>query len=93
MTPVSTTAARSPLTTYCETIAWHQESESTVASLLSSVESVDAAGDNAIAFTLNAPNPDFLYNLTDNKFVILQAGAENIGTLNSTAPGPSCLKR
>ncbi len=69
------------------TIAWHQESESTVASLLSSVESVDAAGDNAIAFTLNAPNPDFLYNLTDNKFVILQAGAENIGTaFNGSGP-------
>jgi len=69
------------------TIQWHQESESTVASLLSSVESVSAAGDSAITFTLNAPNPDFLYNLTDNKFVILQAGAENVGTeFNGSGP-------
>ena len=69
------------------TIQWHQESESTVASLLSAVESVAAAGDSAIAFTLSAPNPDFLYNLTDNKFVILQAGAEDIGTaFNGSGP-------
>lgn len=69
------------------TIQWHQESESTVASLLTSVASVAAAGDNAIAFTLSEPNPDFLYNLTDNKFVILQAGAENIGTaFNGSGP-------
>ena len=69
------------------TINWHQESESTVASLLSSVASVAAAGDNAIAITLSAPNPDFLYNLTDNKFVILKAGAEKIGTdFNGSGP-------
>ncbi|MCY3865797.1 MAG: ABC transporter substrate-binding protein [Chloroflexi bacterium] len=69
------------------TIQWHQESESTVAGLLSSVESVSAAGDSAITFTLSAPNPDFLYNLTDNKFVILQAGAENIGAeFNGSGP-------
>ena len=69
------------------TIQWHIESESTVASLLTSVDSVAAAADNAIAFTLSEPNPDFLYNLTDNKFVILQAGAENIGTaFNGSGP-------
>ena len=69
------------------TIQWHSESESTVASLLSSVKAVDAAGDNAIAFTLSAPNPDFLYNLTDNKFVILKAEAEDIGTaFNGSGP-------
>ena len=69
------------------TIQWHQESESTVASLLTSVESVEAAEGNSIAITLSEPNPDFLYNLTDNKFVILQAGAENIGTeFNGSGP-------
>lgn len=69
------------------TINWHIESESTVASLLTSVESVAAAGANAIAFTLSESNPDFLYNLTDNKFVILQAGAEDIGTaFNGSGP-------
>ncbi len=69
------------------TIHWHREAESTVANLLSSVESVEAAGGSAIAFTLNEANPDFLYNLTDNKFVILKAGADNIGTeFNGTGP-------
>ena len=73
------------------TIQWHQESESTVASLLSSVVSAAATGDNAITFMLSEPNPDFLYNLTDNKFVILQAGAEDIGT-DFNGSGPFALE-
>ncbi len=69
------------------TINWHIESKSTVASLLSSVQTVAAAGETAIAFTLSAPNPDFLYNLTDNKFVILKADAQNIGVeFNGSGP-------
>ena len=69
------------------TINWHIDSESTVASLLSGVEWADAARDNSIAIKLSAPNPDFLYNLTDNKFVILQAGAEDIGVaFNGSGP-------
>lgn len=69
------------------TINWQREAELTVASLLASVNEVAAAGDHAIAFTLNEPNPDFLYNLTDNKLVILKAGAENIGVaFNGSGP-------
>ena len=69
------------------TIQWHQESESTVAGLLSVAESIEAAGDNAIAIQLSEPNPDFLYNLTDNKFVILKSGAENVGIeFNGSGP-------
>ena len=69
------------------TIQWHQEAESTVAGLLSVAESIEAAGADAIAIRLSEPNPDFLYNLTDNKFVILKAGAENIGVeFNGSGP-------
>ena len=53
------------------TIQWHRDSESTVASLLSPAESIAAGEGNTVVFTLSEPNPDFLYNLTDNKFVIL----------------------
>ena len=73
------------------TINWQIESEGTVASLLSTVASVEAAGDHTIVMTLNAPNPDFLYNLTDNKLVILKAGAENIG-IDFNGSGPFVLE-
>ena len=69
------------------TIQWHRDSESTVASLLSPAESIAAGEGNTVVFTLGAPNPDFLYNLTDNKFVILQSGAENVGEVfNGSGP-------
>ena len=69
------------------TINWQREAEGTVAGLLSAAQSIEAAGDNAIAIQLDAPNPDFLYNLSDNKFVILQTDAEEIGAaFNGTGP-------
>ncbi len=69
------------------TIEWHQESESTVASLLSSIESIAAGEGNTIVISLGEPNPDFLYNLTDNKFVILKSGAEDVGeAFNGSGP-------
>ena len=69
------------------TINWQIESEGSVASLLSTVDSVSALGEKTIEISLSAPNPDFLYNLTDNKLVILQAGAENIGVeFNGSGP-------
>ncbi|MCY4465610.1 MAG: ABC transporter substrate-binding protein [Chloroflexi bacterium] len=69
------------------TINWQQEAELSVANLLSTVESVEAVDKHAIAITLSAPNPDFLYNLTDNKLVILKSEAENIGVeFNGSGP-------
>ena len=69
------------------TINWQREAEGTVAGLLSPAQSIEAAGDSAIAIQLDAPNPDFLYNLTDNKLVILKADAENIGVeFNGSGP-------
>lgn len=69
------------------TIQWQQAAEGTVANLLSSVESVAGGGGNSIVITLSAPNPDFLYNLSDNKLVILKSGAEDIGEIfNGSGP-------
>ena len=69
------------------TIEWQRVAEGTVANLLSSVESVAAGDGNAIVIALSAPNPDFLYNLSDNKLVILKSGAENIGEVfNGSGP-------
>ena len=69
------------------TLNWQIAEEGTVANLLSTVDAVEAAGDNAIALSLSAPNPDFLYNLTVNKLVILQAEADNIGVeFNGSGP-------
>ena len=69
------------------TINWQREAEGSVADLLSTVDAINALGDDAIEISLSAPNPDFLYNLTDNKLVILQAGAENIGVeFNGSGP-------
>ena len=69
------------------TINWQLEAELSVANLLSTVESVEALDAHTVALDLSAPNPDFLYNLTDNKLVILKADAENIGVeFNGSGP-------
>jgi len=60
------------------TINWHIEAEGTVAGLLSSA-TFEAGEGNTLVITLAETNPDFLFNLTDNKLVILKSGAEAIG--------------
>lgn len=69
------------------TLQWQRDAGGSVADLLGSVETIEAAGAGAIAISLSAPNPDFLYNLSDNKLVMLKAGADNIGVeLNGSGP-------
>ncbi len=69
------------------TFQWQQEAEGTVANLLSTVESIEAGEGSSIVITLTEQNPDFLFNLTDNKLVMLKAGAENIGEeFNGSGP-------
>lgn len=63
------------------------ETAAPTADLFAGVESIEAGEGNTLVFTLSAPNPDFLYNLTDNHVVILQADAANIGSeFNGTGP-------
>jgi len=69
------------------TMQWHRDSESTVAGLLSSVADFSSDGDHTVLITLNETNPDFLYNLTDNKLVILKADSQNFDTsFNGSGP-------
>ena len=57
------------------------------ADLLANVTGIEAGDGGQVIFTLSQTNPDFLYNLTDNHAVILQANAEDIGnTFNGTGP-------
>lgn len=57
------------------------------ADLFADVESVAAGEGHTVIFSLSQPNPDFLYNLTDNHAVILKANVEDIGEqFNGTGP-------
>lgn len=69
------------------TYNWQIADEGTVANLLSSVESIEAGEGNTVVFTLNDTNPDFLFNLADNKTVILKSGTEEFESdFNGTGP-------
>lgn len=69
------------------TLQWQLAAEGTVANLLADAVSVETGSGNTVVITLTAPNPDFLYSLSENKIVILKAEAENIGeVLNGSGP-------
>ena len=57
------------------------------ADLYANIESIEPGDGSTLVFTLAQPDPDFLYTLTDNHAVILQADAQNIGSdFNGTGP-------
>ncbi|NDJ85241.1 MAG: ABC transporter substrate-binding protein [Chloroflexi bacterium] len=57
------------------------------ADLLGNIASIEAPDPYTIVFTLNNTEPDFLYNLTDNRTVIQKANTENPDTaFNGTGP-------
>ncbi len=59
----------------------------TIADVLAGIETIVAAGDHTVVIDLKAPDPDFLYRLTEYKVVMLKAGAENLGVeFNGTGP-------
>ncbi|NDJ54753.1 MAG: ABC transporter substrate-binding protein [Chloroflexi bacterium] len=69
------------------TIERLRDPEAATSDLFSAVEGVAAGDGNQIVFTLNATTPDFLFNLSDNRAVILKQNAENIGSdFNGTGP-------
>lgn len=78
----------SPLTV--DDVIWtfdRLRAEGPTADLYANITSIAAGADNTIVFTLGTPNPDFLYTLTDNHAVILQANAQDIGVkFNGTGP-------
>ncbi|MCI0398222.1 MAG: ABC transporter substrate-binding protein, partial [Chloroflexi bacterium] len=57
------------------------------ADLYANVASVEATGDLEVTFTLQEPNPFFLYDLSDNHALVLKAGTEDADTnFNGTGP-------
>ncbi len=69
------------------TIEWQLDAGGTIADVLAAIVSVEARGDHTVVFELSAPDPDFLYRLTEYKIVMLKAGAENTGVVfNGTGP-------
>ncbi len=56
-------------------------------SLYSNILDIQATGDLEVTFTLENPNPFFLYDLSDNHALILKAGTEDADTnFNGTGP-------
>ncbi|MCY4070948.1 MAG: ABC transporter substrate-binding protein [Chloroflexi bacterium] len=69
------------------TMQWQLDAGGTMADVLAAIESVEALGDHTVVFNIAAPDPDFLYRLTEYKLVILKAGAQNTGEVfNGTGP-------
>jgi peptide/nickel transport system substrate-binding protein len=55
--------------------------------LYKTIDSIEAGEGNSLIFTLTEPNPDFMYDLSDNHAVILKADAGDIGSkFNGTGP-------
>ena len=68
-------------------IQWQLDAGGTIADILAAVQSVEAVGEHTVVFQLDAPDPDFLYRLTEYKVVMLKAGAQNPGVeFNGTGP-------
>ncbi len=68
-------------------IQWQLEAGGTIADVLAGIESLEAEGDHRVTFKLKAPDPDFLFRLTEYKIVMLKAGAEDTGVVfNGTGP-------
>ena len=69
------------------TMQWQLDAGGTMADVLAAIESIEALDDHTVVFRLAAPDPDFLYRLTEYKLVILKAGAQNTGEVfNGTGP-------
>ncbi len=62
------------------------EGELPTAALYSNIESISAEDENTVVFTLKETNPFFLYDLSDNHALILQAGTQDPSALNGSGP-------
>jgi peptide/nickel transport system substrate-binding protein len=64
-----------------------QASELATASLYENIADIEATGDLEVSFSLTAPNPFFLYDLSDNHALILKAETADADTIfNGTGP-------
>ncbi len=55
-------------------------------SLYANIVSIEAVDDASVVFTLENPNPFFLYDLSDNHALIVKDGTEDASDFNGTGP-------
>lgn len=55
-------------------------------SLYENIETIEVIGSNQVRFVLKAPNPFFLYDLSDNHAVVVKEGATDLAQGNGTGP-------
>ena len=60
--------------------------EYATSSLYTNILNIEASGEYEVTFTLTQTNPFFLYDLSDNHALLLNAGSENPGDFNGTGP-------
>lgn len=56
------------------------------ADLYANIVSVEATGDLEVTFTLDQPNPFFLYDLSDNHALVIKNGTADATNFNGTGP-------
>jgi peptide/nickel transport system substrate-binding protein len=59
---------------------------SPTADLYANIKSIEATGDLEVTFTLENPNPFFLYDLSDNHALVLKADTTDFSQFNGTGP-------
>ncbi|GAF86429.1 unnamed protein product, partial [marine sediment metagenome] len=62
------------------------DAEYPTSDLYANIESIEATGDLEVIFTLNQPNPFFLYDLSDNHALVMKAETEDTTQFNGTGP-------
>jgi len=62
------------------------EVDSPTVNLYSNITDIQATGDLEVTFTLDTPNPFFLYDLSDNHALIIKNGTEVATDFNGTGP-------
>jgi len=55
-------------------------------SLYGNIISIETVDDSTVVFTLETPNPFFLYDLSDNHALIIKNGTEDASDFNGTGP-------
>lgn len=59
---------------------------SSTADLYANITAIEATGDHEVTFTLQQPNPFFLYDLSDNHALVVKNGTSEFNTFNGTGP-------
>ncbi len=59
---------------------------SSTADLYANIAAIEATGEHEVTFTLQQPNPFFLYDLSDNHALVVKEGTTEFNTFNGTGP-------